>query len=55
MGHIPSALRFHYDDEFDILYVSNQSLKGSVGDEDDNGFVVFRTRQTGEVAGLTIV
>ncbi len=54
MSHITSTLRFHYDDEFDILYTSNQSLKGSVGDEDDNGFVVFRNRQTGEVTGLTI-
>ncbi len=54
MSRIPRTLRFYYDDEFDILYISNQSLKGSVGDEDDNGLVVFRNRQTGEVTGLMV-
>ena len=49
-----NGLKYHYDDKIDLLYISNPSLEGSIGYEDDNGVVVFKNKQTNAVTGLVI-
>ena len=50
-----NGLKYHYDEKGDVLYISNPSLEGSIGHEDENRVILFRNKQTNAVTGLVII
>jgi len=47
-------MKMNYDEKFDVLYVKFSDNSNSVGDEDDNGVIVHKDCETGEVTSITV-
>ena len=47
-------INLNYDKTYDVLYIGFLDRSNSVGDESDDGDVIFRDRLTHEITGVTI-
>ena len=51
-------INVNYDNKYDILYITlgdKESRRNSLGDEEYNGLVVMRDKETNKITGLIIM
>ena len=49
------GVKVSYDEVADVLYLTLRRCEDSLGEQNDEGIVVFHDAQTGEVMGLLIL